>query len=256
MKRVRSILIALVLVAPVSRLDAAGFAISDNFTVFTPTWPSHQQAQAYAEQVLRNAEAWRGDIARDWLGEELPPSVGQTTINVSFTEERDAGLTWIKDDPRRRYHTIYLSTTPDRALGSTLAHELVHVVLATRYPPPNRLPAWIEEGIAGTYDDDDRQTVRRRSIAWFARTGNWPEIETVMNSQSIAATQKELYAVASSLVEFLLTRGDRSTLLEFGQYANTAGWDAALSRYYQIASVPELQAEWRRWIERSGHRPT
>jgi hypothetical protein len=254
MKNVRLILVALAFLASGNRLEAAGFAISDNFTVFTPAWPSHQQAQEYAEQVLRNAEAWRSEIARDWLGEELPPSVGQTTINVSFTEERDAGLTWIKDDPRRRYHTIYLSTTPDRALGSTLAHELVHVVLATRYPPPSRLPAWIEEGIAGTYDDDERQAIRRRNIAWYARTGNWPDIETVMNSQSIAATQKDVYTVASSLIEFLLTRGDRSTLLEFGQYANTAGWDAALSRFYEIPNVPQLQAEWRRWIERAGHR--
>lgn len=254
MKTCRPALFLFALLAPVGQLAAAGFAISDNFTVFTPLWPSHQQAQQYAEQVLKNAEAWRSEIARDWLGEELPPSIGQTTINVTFTEERDAGLTWIKDDPRRRYHTIYLSTTPDRALGSTLAHELVHVVLATRYPGPNRLAAWIEEGIAGTYDDDARQAARRQQLTWFARTGNWPELDAILNCRTISGNQKDVYAVASSLTEFLLTRGDRATLLEFGQEANRVGWDAALRKYYQFASVSDLQTAWQQWAQRSSLR--
>ena len=248
MKAIRPILCILILFAPAARLDAAGFAMSDNFTVFTPAWPSQAEAQQYAKTVLNNAESWRSEIARDWLGEELPPSAGKTTVNVSFNEERDAGLTWIPDDPRRRDRTLYLATTPDRALGSTLAHEMVHVVLATRFPAPNRLPAWLEEGIASSYDDDARQESRRQNIAWFVRTGNWPDIEPVMNCRSISARDKDKYAIAASLTQFLLARGDRPTLLEFGQFANKAGWDAALSKYYRIDSVPGLQRDWQQWV--------
>ena len=169
--------------------------------------------------MLRSAEAWRSEIARQWLGEELPPSVGQTTVNVSFSEQRDAGITWAKDDPRRKYHTLYLTTSPDRALGSTLAHEMVHVVLATRFPHPRRLPAWLEEGIASSYDDGPRQATRQQILAWMAKTGNWFDVESIFNSQNIAGQDKQAYAVASSLTQFLLTRGDQRTLLEFGQQA-------------------------------------
>ena len=107
--------------------------------------------------------------------------------------------------------------------------------------------AWLEEGIASSYDDETRQESRRQNIAWFVRTGNWPDIEPVLNCRNISTRDKEVYAIAASLTQFLLTRGDRSTLLEFGQYAGKAGWDAALSRYYHIVSVPDLQRDWQQW---------
>jgi hypothetical protein len=241
------------LLASAARLDAAGFAMSDNFTVFTPSWPSREDTQAYAAEVLKNAEAWRKEIARQWLGEELPPSLGKTTVNVSFSDKRDAGRTWAVDDARRRYHTLYLATTPDRAIGSTLAHEIVHVVLATRFPHPNRLPAWIEEGIASSYDDQGRQETRRQHISYYIRTGQWPDIESVLNCRTIAARRQDDYTVASSLTEFLLSRGDRQRLLEFGQSANRAGYDAALSKFYGINNTPDFQRAWQEWVKRSSH---
>ena len=243
------------MLALASRVGAAGFAISDNFTVLTPAYPTQQDAEAYAREVLQSAETWRREIAKEWLGEELPPSVGQTTVNVSFSEQQDAGLTWAKDDPRRSYHTLYLTTTPDRAVGSTLAHEMVHVVLATRYPPPKRLAAWLEEGIASSYDDEARQATRERLLSWIAKTGNWPDVAALLNSPNITSRDKTSYATASSLTEFLLTRGDKRSLLEFGQYAHKAGWDAALRKYYRIASTSDLQRSWQQWVQQSASRP-
>jgi hypothetical protein len=233
------------------RAGAAGFAMSDNFTVFTPAYPTQQDAQAYAREVLRSAEVWRREIAREWLGEELPPSVGQTTVNVSFSEDRDAGLTWANADRRREYHTLYLTTTPDRALTNTLAHEMVHVVLATRFPAPRRLPAWIEEGVASRYDDRGRHLTRQRIVSWMAHTGNWTAVESVLDSPNISSSDKAAYATASSVVEYLLIQADKRTLFEFGLYGARAGWDAALERYYRIPSVAELQRRWETWIAQS-----
>ena len=69
-----------------------------------------------------------------------------------------------------------------------------------------------------------------------------------MNCRHISTRDKDTYATAASLTEFLLTRRDRQTLLEFGQYANKAGWDAALSKHYHIDSVPDLQRDWQQWV--------
>ena len=241
------ILFLLVLLVPHTRLHAAGFAMSDNFTVLTPDWPSADEATRYAEEVLKNAEQWRSVIAQEWLGQKLPPGVGQTTVNVSINTQRDAGLTWAKDDPRRRYHTLYMSTSPERALGGTLAHEMAHVVLATRFPHPHRLPAWVEEGIASRYDDSDRQDARQQQIAWILQTQNWPALDGLLTAPNIAARDKQAYAVAASLIDFLLARNaDKQVLLEFGQQGNKAGWDAALQKFYGIRDVNQLQAEWQR----------
>jgi hypothetical protein len=252
MRLVCCLLAALVLTA---RVDAAGFAMSDNFTVFTPPIPTQQDAEAYAHEVLQSAEAWRRAIAKEWLSEELPPSVGQTTINVSFSEEKDSGLTWAKDNPQRKFHTLYLTTTPDRALGSTMAHEMVHVVLATQYPHPHRLAAWLEEGIACRYDDGPGKATRKRIVSWIVKTGNWPDLEELLNSPTIASRDKAAYAAAASLTEFLLTRGDKRTLLEFGQHAGKAGWDAALRQYYRINSAADLQRSWQQWVQQSPAQP-
>ncbi len=210
-----------------------------------------QDAQAYAQEVLRSAETWRREIARQWLGEELPPSVGQTTVNVSFSEDRDAGLTWARAGRRREYHTLYLTTTPDRALTHTLAHEMVHVVLATRFPEPHRLPAWIEEGVASRYDDRGRQLIRQRVVAWMASTGNWTDLQSVLDHPNIPASDKAAYATASSVVDYLLTQADKQTLFEFGLYGARAGWDAALERYYRIRGLTDLQRRWQTWVTES-----
>jgi hypothetical protein len=250
--RVGSLLLLLLTIP--ARTGAAGFAMSDNFTVFTPTCPNPADTEAFAREVLHSAEAWRKDIARHWLGEELPPSVGQTTVNVAFSTERDAGVTWVKDDPQRQFHTLYMTTSPDRAVGSTLAHEMVHVVLATRYPHPHRLPAWLEEGIASRYDDEDRQAARRQIIAWMEKTNHWPALVTMLQRTTIPDNDKQTYAVASSLTDYLLTRADQRTLLDFGDQARTEGWDTALNRFYHIRNVAALQAAWQRWASQPDSR--
>ena len=116
-------------------LLAAGHVYNDNFSVLAPAESTRASEQSFAKDVLEKAEYYRKTIAKEWLGEELPAGVGRTLINVDFSNE-DAGLTWAIDSPRLKQHTIYLSAPPNQVLGSTLAHEMVHVVLATRVEAP------------------------------------------------------------------------------------------------------------------------
>ena len=173
--------------------------------------------------------------------------MGATTVNVAFSDDRDTGLTWAKDDPRRKYHVLYMTTSPEKALGSTLAHEMVHVVFATKFPHPNRMPAWVEEGVAARYDNEQRRTIRAKVMASFIRAANWPRLEEVLRADSIPATQQETYAVAVSLTNFLVSRRDKKTLIEFGQHARDIGWDAALQKHYRFRDVGALQVAWQSW---------
>jgi len=138
--------------------SAAGFAMSDNFTVFTgPSSDMVAGSNEFAQQVLTKAEEMRKTIALEWLSHELSKGKGRTTIKVFLNSKKTSGLFWANT---RGDHNIYV-TTPLAKLDEVLQHEMAHVVLATAYPNPNRLPRWIEEGIACRYD-----TMRRDPDSW------------------------------------------------------------------------------------------
>src|SRR3970040_420239 len=100
------------------------------------------------------------------MGEENPRGIGRTVINVAFSDSDDSALTSAIDSPEPTMHNVYLPTTSqERALGGMLHHEITHVVLASRFPHPNRLPAWVEEGIASRYDDQERVAIRTQILA-------------------------------------------------------------------------------------------
>src|SRR5262245_21531306 len=97
--QVRRAMLLAVLLWAASRVDAAGFVHSPNFVIFTPPIPTQQDAEQFAKAVLDRAEQYRKQIALEWLGEELPPSVGHVVVNVNFSAGRDSALTWAKDHP-------------------------------------------------------------------------------------------------------------------------------------------------------------
>jgi hypothetical protein len=232
-------MVLIVLVArPAVTVTGACFQHDENFTVLA-------EDEMLAADVLASANRFRQRVANEWLGVELPPSVGETIIHVTLSDEEDRGLTWAIDSPNRSMHKIWLTTSRDRANGSTLQHEIAHIVLATRYP--QRLPAWADEGIAGTYDEQDRINLRRQIIHWYADTGNWPSLESVFQMPTIINTDKKAYSVAASVTEFLLTRGDRPTFVEFAAAGQQAGWDRALQDFYRLESVAALQQAWQAW---------
>jgi hypothetical protein len=81
----------------------------------------------------------------------------------------------------------------------------------------------------------------------------------VLDAPVISADNRAAYSVASSLTQYLLTRGDRSTFLEFAQSGKARGWDRALKQYYKIAGVRDLESAWQAWIkpgDRTSRRPT
>jgi hypothetical protein len=241
---------ALVLAADDAR--AGGFDRNENFVAFLPALGTQEATDKAVKALLDRANYHRQRIALEWLGEELPPSVGQAIINVDYSGGSDRGLTWAKDHPDRKFHSIYLVVPREDLLDSLLAHEIAHVVLATRYPHPHRLPSWLEEGIASRYDDADRQNTRQRIEQWFVKTGSAPRLANVLASDNIPADDRETYAVCASVTSLLLTRGDKQTLLRFGQLAAQTDPDRALAQCYGIRGVEELESLWRAWLARAG----
>lgn len=222
-----------------AKLKDVGIAGSKNFTVIAPV------GDFFCEKVLAQAERFRKQIALAQLGQELPGGREFTHINVELSSDKDEGLTLLCGEGRRFSgdHRIWLTTTRQLALGSTLAHEIAHVVLNAQFP--RGMPAWANEGIASQFDDDKSKAIRKRILKGFVRTGQWPSVQNVLDARRIHPTDQTAYAVSVSLVEFILARADRKTFLKFIDDGNKIGWEAALRKHYQIFNV---QKDWQSWV--------
>jgi hypothetical protein len=247
MKRA-SLLAALAAIVFLSRpaiLRATATASNENALVYAPT-------QDVADQVLQKADEYRRQMALEWLGEELPPSVGRMRIHVELVDET-SGLTWPIGDTGKRFHTLWVNGNLEAVTGGLLRHEVTHAVLATAFP--EGLPPAIDEGIAAMADDAKRDAIRRRILDWHRQSGNWPRLKALLEMRVIPSEDQQSYAVASSLVEYLLTLRDRTTLLRFARSGKANGWDQAVRMHYKIASVEALESQWKDWASRQKDAP-
>lgn len=246
MKFLRCAAIAAAMVPSV--VEAAGYARNENFIVYTPEGSNRAEDDRFASLVLKRAEEYRSEVATKWLGGELPPGAGRAVIYVDLSNNEDRGLTWAKDKPDRQFHNIWVTTSPRLAAGETLHHEIAHAVFATKYPHPNRLPSWLDEGIACQYDEATRHDLREQVLRSCVRTGRTISLARLLESPDLRSFDEDSYAAAASLVSFLLTRGDEQTLVRFALDGQQGGWEAALQSHYGMSSVEQLQTQWQAWL--------
>lgn len=229
----------LVILCPAFGL-AAGMAVTDNFNVIAPN-------EALAETVAKRAETFRKQAALEWFGKELPRGKGPAMITVIISAEEDDGLTWPIDTPERKFHRVWLKTSEDRAVGATLHHEIVHTVLDS-FSYPTFLPAWASEGIASQADEPQRKEVRRQIAARWAADGRWPQLPTLFQAKRIGHTDREGYAAAASVAQFLAGLGGKPKVVEFARAGRQNGWDQAAHDCYGVRDVADLQARWQEWV--------
>jgi hypothetical protein len=204
-----------------TKSKGADYASTPNFLVY-----SHGQA----DEIAIQAEQFREEVAREWLGKPLSDGDGRSVIYVDkFTDDQDVGLTWAKDHKDRLLHNVWLTTSAERATGSTLHHEVAHTVFATAFP--KRLPEWFEEGVASRYDDADRQADHRNTVRSWAASDRWPSLESLLSAE-IDSHDSESYAASQSLVDYLAAVYGKPGLTRLSPHL----------RYSD-----KLQANWQAW---------
>jgi hypothetical protein len=219
---------------------AAGTARTDNFTVIAPT-------AELAEAVSVQAETFRKQAALEWLGKELPNGTCRTVISVTISADRDDGLTWPRDRPEQKFHQIWLTTSKQQALGTTLHHEVLHTVLAS-FTAPDFLAPWANEGIASQADDKSRNQSRAQTAARWASSGQWPQLQSLLTAAHIAHDDAETYAAAASFTQFLVSQGGKSMIFDFAKSGRQGDWDRAARDCYRARDVADLQVRWQTWV--------
>lgn len=219
-----------------------GFDGNRNFSVFAP------RGEFCARRVRECAQRHRDQIALDWLGHQLAEGTPYTNIYVRFTHSENART--ILGNPQRPPHDnqMYLDV-PDAeaAVGEALAHEMAHVV--TRGLFPAQAPHWVMEGIACQYDGDAARAPRTAFLKRQLAKGQLPSLHRMFDVRVFAHSDVASYAVAESLTDYLLTRGDRRQFVTFARRLALQGIDDGLS-VYSIESVDQLQSLWEAWARR------
>ena len=236
---------ALLLTAAVANAPVA-LAANENFSVYAPT-------QAQADAVLRQAESLRAQLAQEWFGERLAPGVGRTLIHVRVTPAADRGRSSVIDHrSRTRSNILWIDTDSidGDAFESTLAHELMHCLLAARFP--SGFPVWGHEGCAGQYDTGLRRSLHEETVRAFARTGRWPALVELLAIEQFDPDDRTRYGAAVSVAEYLIRSHGREQLVSFAASGRQHGdWDRAVRETCALRDVAELQSRWQQWVTES-----
>lgn len=220
---------------------AAATVESSNFRV-TASSPE------IAEQLALTAEELRDQIAREWLGEELPPWTSPCVVFVDTSAERMTGdTTYQFGGGRVRRWRMTLRGPLERIVESLLPHEIAHTVLASYFR--RAIPRWADEGVALMAEDEvDRRRVRaiadscldselRLAVETFLDTDEYPADKQRMRA---------LYAQAASFTEFLVLAG-RQRFLAFVTTGLDEGWVIAAKSLYGFESLADAERCWREW---------
>ncbi len=231
---------------------AQAVASSVNFTVLAPT-------QRLADKVVGHADAFRKEIANDWLGSELPAPAHRVSLYLKIDPTRSFARTLL--DAQQGRHLVWLVGSEQAVTEHLLKHEVAHTVLATRFG--NTMPAWANEGIASQYDNHRRRDLRQKQLAGFVAIDSWPHLDRLLQEP---IHQPWNYAAAVSLTDYLIHRDSptsakktpastkktlhpeakqaRQRFLKFVDLATQQGWATALRTHYQIDSLADLETQW------------
>ena len=224
-----------------------GICGSTNFTVMCTS------TELSSREVLAKAESMRKEIATELLGAKLPDGQEFAIIHVTISQESDEGLTRLSTTKEQGPHRIWIKSSSQRALGSTLAHEIAHIVLNGNFQV--RMPAWANEGLASLYDDPERHARRSEILSEFVQSGHWPSIAGLLSVQYFAPTDERAYAISVSLTQFLLSLGTPRELMRFIELGMNRGWNHALETAYGIHGSEALQIRWQEWLTRKATQP-
>ena len=129
---------------------------------------------------------------------------------------------------------------------AALAHEIVHVALADRFPvaPP---PRWADEGLAVLFDDTVTQRGHEADFHEARRAGMTWSVAHLMAMHDYPREghrQRVFYGQSAAFVRWLLARRDAATFLAFLDDAATIGDSAAIERHYGFKSLAALERAW------------
>ena len=140
---------------------------------------------------------------------------------------------------------IDLVASPQGGVPTALGHELMHVLLADRFPT-RKPPAWAEEGMAVLADPPAKRALHAHDLRDALRANETFAFEHLCGLRDCpcAGLRPAFYGQSASLVEFFLSRGTPERFIRFLDEVQYSGYDAALHTCYGIAGTGRVGRLW------------
>lgn len=221
-------------------------------SVATPNFIVYARDNEWAQQVAQVAEANRRDLAKHWLGEELPrwskpcPLVVQDGPNKLASGETK--YTLIQGAVINFNMTVV--GTRERILDSVLPHEITHTIIASHFAPFGKpVPRWADEGMCTTVEHESERRKHDKMLIQFLREQKGIPFATLFALRDYPADMLPLYAQGYSVTSFLIAQsGPREFIrfLELGMRSDD--WYTATEQVYGYPLVGNLQTAWNNWV--------
>jgi len=215
--------------------DSSGSYRTQNFRV-------RAASERVARLVAEAAEEHRKNLARLWLGKELPPWPEPCPVKVTLTARGSGGATsFAFDGGKVLNQNMHLDGPLDSILASVLPHEVTHTVLAHAVGKP--LPRWADEGAAVFAEDDQEHRRHDQLMTRIIDERRAMPLRRLFALNEYPRDVMTLFAQGYSVTCFLVGKNDRQTFLAFVKLGMRDGWDRAV-RAYNFRDVEALEDAW------------
>jgi hypothetical protein len=226
---------------------AAGYRTT-NFTVSAPT-------PQLAKEIGDAAEAWRKQLAMDWLGRELPRWAQPCPIHARVAPNLGAGgaTSFVFDQGQVFGWDMKIQGSRERVLDSVLPHEITHTIFATHFRQP--VPRWADEGACTTVEHQSEISKQERMLMDFLRAGpghpgRGIPFQAMFAMREYPADVLPLYAQGHSLSVYLIGQKGKRAFLEFlADGMVREDWSRAVRDHYGYEHLLALQNSWLDWVK-------
>jgi hypothetical protein len=214
-----------------------------NFVIEAPT-------PELAEEIGKQAEHYRHDLAIAWLGSPMPNWTRPCPIHADVAPTLGAGgaTSFVFDRGEVFDWDMRIQGSEERILDSVLPHEVTHTIFASYFRRP--LPRWADEGACTTVEHASERNKQQVMLVNFLRTDHGIAFDKLFAMKEYPHDVLPLYSEGYSLARFLIDQGGRQEFLEFvGEGMKTENWPAITKQHYGYASLQALQDQWLEWVK-------
>jgi hypothetical protein len=228
-------------------LAAAGYK-TRNFTVSAPT-------PQLAKEIGDAAEAWRRQLAIEWLGKEMPPWSKPCPIQAKLANGAGGATSFVFQSGEVYGWDMKIQGSRERILDSVLPHEVTHTIFASHFRQP--LPRWADEGACTTVEHRSEIAKQERNLITYLKSGRGIPFKHMFAMKEYPSDVMPLYAQGHSTAQWLIeSRGKQAFLAFLADGMRDEDWERAVHQHYGFSDLSVMQTAWNDWVKQGRPRLT
>lgn len=238
--------------AHLARLAAiAAAVVSLGASYRTPNFIVEAPSEPIAQQIGKAAEAFRRDLATDWLGKPMPNWAQPCPITAQVGDHLGAGgaTSFVFEHGEVFGWRMTIQGSLVRILDSVLPHEVTHTVFATHFRRP--LPRWADEGACTTVEHPSEKSKQQMMLIDFLHTDRGIAFNRMFAMKEYPRDVMPLYSQGYSVARYLVAQGGKRKFLAFlADGMADENWSRATRKFYGIPNLDHLQNQWLAWVRK------